>query len=76
LDPGLAGDYNPIWTYLGLAEVCAELGRLHEARGHVSQIIRIDPTFSLELVRKTSFSRIRPIWSAVWQLYGRRVWAK
>ena len=55
LDPGLAGDYNPIWTYLGLAEVCAELGRLHEAREHVSQIITIDPTFSLELVRKTSF---------------------
>ena len=55
LDPSRAGDYNPIWTYLGLAEVCAELGRLYEAREHVSQILRIDPTFSLELVRKSSF---------------------
>ena len=55
LDPSREGDYNPIWPYLGLAEVCAELGRLHDAREHMSQILRVDPTFSLEAVRKTSF---------------------
>ena len=55
LDPSRAGDYNPIWTYLGLSEVCAEMGRLDEAREHMYQILRIDPTFSLEVVRKTSF---------------------
>lgn len=55
LEPSRAGDYNPIWTYLGLADVCAEMGRLDEAREHVAEILRIDPTFSLEYVRKMSF---------------------
>jgi len=55
LEPSRVRDYNPIWTYLGLAEVCAEMGRLDEAREHVAEILRIDPTFSLEYVRKMSF---------------------
>ncbi len=55
LEPSRAGDYNPIWTYLGLAEVCAELGQLDEAKEYVSNILRIDPVFSLEFVRKASF---------------------
>ena len=48
LTPGGAGEVR-------IAEVCAELGRLNEAREHVSQILRIDPAFSLEFVCKASF---------------------
>jgi len=55
LERSLAGDYNPIWTYLGLADVCAELNRLDEAQDYVSRILRIDPGISLEFVRKASF---------------------
>ena len=55
LEPSRAKDYNPIWVYLGLAEVCAELDRVHEAQEHISQILRIDPAFSLEFVRKVIF---------------------
>lgn len=55
LEPSRIGDYNPIWAYLGLADVCAELGRLDEAKRHVAEILRIDPTFSLEYVRRMSF---------------------
>ena len=55
IDPNREGEYNPVWTYLGLAEVNAELGRLDEARAHAAQVLRIDHGFSLESVRKSSF---------------------
>ena len=55
LESGRIGDYNPIWAYLGLADVCAEMDQVDEAKKHVAEILRIDPTFSLEYVRKMSF---------------------
>jgi adenylate cyclase len=46
------GDFAPLFAHLGLCAVYAELGNDEEARVHVSEIMKINPRFSLESARK------------------------
>jgi adenylate cyclase len=39
---------NPLPVYIGLAEVYSEMGRVKEAHTHALEILRINPSFSLE----------------------------
>ncbi len=55
LDLSREGEYNPIWIHLGLAEVYTELGQTREAGFQVAEVLRMQPDFSLEFVRHTSF---------------------
>ena len=44
---------NPLIIYIGLAEVYSEMGRAEEAHAQALEILRINPSFSLENWRKT-----------------------
>ena len=46
------GEIPPLFTHLGLCAVYAELGNKEEARTHASEILKIDPDFSLVAARK------------------------
>jgi adenylate cyclase len=41
--------------HLGLASAYMRVGNGHEARGHAAEVLKIDPDFSLEWVRKATF---------------------
>lgn len=45
---------NHIPTHIHLAVCYAELGREHEARAEVAEVLRINPQFSLDWVRRTT----------------------
>ena len=45
--------FNPLWVYLGLADVYSEMGRVEEAHAQTLEVLRIDPGFSLENWSKT-----------------------
>ena len=44
---------NPLPAYIGLAEVYSEMGRVEEAHGQALEVLRINPSFSLENWSKT-----------------------
>ena len=44
---------NPLPVYIGLAEVYSEMGRVEEAHGQALEVLRINPSFSLENWSKT-----------------------
>jgi tetratricopeptide (TPR) repeat protein len=44
---------NPLSVYIGLAEVYSEMGRAEEAHTQALEILRINPSFSLENWSKT-----------------------
>jgi adenylate cyclase len=46
------GEHPPLFPHLGLSAVYAELGKKEEARIHTSEILKIDPNFSLVAARK------------------------
>jgi hypothetical protein len=46
------GEHPPLLAHLGLSAVYAEFGKEEEARFHTSEILKIDPNFSLESARK------------------------
>jgi adenylate cyclase len=54
LDRSRNGEVQPIWAHLGLAGSYMELGREREAQVHAAEVMKIDPTFSLEGWRKNS----------------------
>jgi adenylate cyclase len=54
LDRSRNGEIPPIWAHLGLAGSYMELGREREAQVHAAEVMKIDPTFSLEVWRKNS----------------------
>jgi len=45
--------FNPLPAHIGLAEVYSEMGRVEEAHAQSVEILRIDPSFSLENWSKT-----------------------
>jgi adenylate cyclase len=45
--------FNPLPAYIGLAEVYSEMGRVKEAHTQALEILRINPSFSLENWSKT-----------------------
>ncbi len=44
---------NPLGAYIGLADVYSEMGRVREAQAEALEILRLNPSFSLENWRKT-----------------------
>jgi adenylate cyclase len=46
------GEYSPLLVYFRLAQVYIEIGQKEKARIHTEKILQIDPTFSLEKIRK------------------------
>ena len=46
------GGYLSFFAHLGLSAVYMELGREEEARAHAAEVLRINPKFSLEYLRK------------------------
>jgi len=55
LERAQKGEYPPDLAHLGLSVVYMELGREEEARAHAAEVLRIDPKFSLESLRKRLF---------------------
>ncbi|HUS89305.1 MAG TPA: hypothetical protein VMW91_08075 [Desulfosporosinus sp.] len=47
------GNYQPWLGYTGLAEVYSEMGRVEKAHAQALEILRINPSFSLEDWSKT-----------------------
>jgi len=45
--------FSPLAAYIGLADVYSEMGRVEEAHTQASEILRINPNFSLEKWSKT-----------------------
>jgi tetratricopeptide (TPR) repeat protein len=45
--------FNPLPSYIGLTEVYSEMGQVKEAHTQALEILRIDPSFSLENWSKT-----------------------
>ena len=46
------GEHPPLFPHLALCAVNAELGKKEKARSHISEILNIDPNFSLVAARK------------------------
>ena len=46
------GECNPFPAHMGLAATYVGLGRIDEARVHAAQLLKIDPSFSLDKARK------------------------
>ena len=46
-------NFSPLPVYIGLADVYSEMGRVEEAHTQALEILRIDPSFSLENWSKT-----------------------
>ena len=55
LDRSRKGEFPSLRAHLFLADVYAELGREEEARAEAKELLRVDPTYSLERYRKQSF---------------------
>ena len=55
LDRSREGGGNTLLAHLGLAAIYVRLGREEEARAHAAKVLRIDPNFSLQWVRKATF---------------------
>jgi len=53
LDRAQKEAFNPLFAYIGLAEVYSEVGRVEEAHTQALEILRIDPSFSLDNWSKT-----------------------
>jgi len=52
LDRAQKGEFPPFIAHLGLCAAYAETGKEEEAKIHVSEILKINPNFSLERARK------------------------
>jgi adenylate cyclase len=52
LERAQRGESPPLSAHLGLCAVYAELGKEEEARSHVVEILKINPTFSMEEAKK------------------------
>jgi TolB-like protein/DNA-binding winged helix-turn-helix (wHTH) protein/Tfp pilus assembly protein PilF len=50
----LVRDPDFLWTHLGLAGLYGELGREDEARAEVAEVLRLNPNFSLEVLKQDS----------------------
>lgn len=59
------GEFPPIFAHLGLSAVYAELDKKEEASNHTSEILKINPRFSLEAA-KTVYSFNSPQHSEQW----------
>jgi adenylate cyclase len=55
LDRAQKGNYNIIWAHNFLAATYAMQGNMSEARLHAAELLRIDPSYSLESHRTTTF---------------------
>ena len=67
LDRAQKGDFAPLFAHLGLCAAYAELGNEEEARVHVSEIMKLNPNFSVESARKIPlFSYRDPQHSTQW----------
>jgi adenylate cyclase len=56
-DRAQKGEFPPFFAHLGLCAVYAELGNVEEAKTHLSEITKIDPSFSLEKAKKMAHYR-------------------
>jgi adenylate cyclase len=54
LERSRKGEFNPLLVHLNLAATYIMLGRQEEARAHAAEVLKINPNFSLEWVRKVS----------------------
>jgi tetratricopeptide (TPR) repeat protein len=52
LQRNLINTYGDFTTHLDLAATLIELGREEEARAEVTEVLRLEPSFSLEIMRK------------------------
>jgi len=51
LDRSLKGDFPPAHAHLFLADLYAEIGKEDEARTHAAEVLKIEPEFSLKVVK-------------------------
>jgi len=75
LERAQRGESPLLSAHLGLSAVYAELGKVEEARNHVAEIIKINPTFSIEDAKRL-YRWKDPQYSERWLSYLRKAGLK
>jgi len=69
------GESPLLSAHLGLSAVYGELGKVEEARNHVAEIMKINPTFSIEEAKRL-YRWKDPQYSERWLSYLRKAGLK
>jgi tetratricopeptide (TPR) repeat protein len=75
LERAQRGESPLLSAHLGLSAVYAELGKVEEARNHVAEILKINPTFSIEEAKRL-YRWKDPQYSERWLSYLRKAGLK